>query len=313
MGYFLGATPLNLVIIVATCVTTELRPEWSNREISYPKLAWWTGLALFMCWGWGLVYDPVLAHLALICLSISTLPYLRFRWPLILLLVVVNYAILGSFLSLTAPGMLAAMELTLWTIRINVQLAAKKEAEAALKIAEERLRFANELHDTLGQQLASISMGAELASAFAAKKDPRLIAQLEQLRNTAKQSMRDMRAVAHGYRDIALDREVTNATELLTSYGIRVNVIGSPWNVPAHHRELAAWVVREATTNIVKHADATWALIELSASTVRVLNDTAYSTPRPLGGLASLQRRAQAGKMVLTVTPGEEFEVELSW
>lgn len=316
--YALNPTLVAYVLGALAITATELRPELRNGGRIYPKATWFVGGLLGAVWGAGLLVDdpPVdnrLATVALACLASAVLPYLRWGAPAMALMVAIHWLLAGFWVVLVAPALYLGMMLTLWTVRINQQLAQQKDTEAALKLAEERLRFANELHDTLGQQLASISMGAELAAALAAKGDDRLYSQLEQLRMTAKQSMRDMRAVAHGYRDISLPEEVAKSVELLADQGIKVTVTGEAFDVPAQLRTLTAWLIRESTTNILKHAGATWANIELSP-TVRVRNDVSGPTSGSPSGLASLQSRAlEAGAKLSFGKCADEYEVKLSW
>ena len=57
-------------------------------------------------------------------------------------------------------------------IHANDELREAREELATLAVAEERLRFARDLHDLLGHSLSVITLKSELAGAAAAERDP---------------------------------------------------------------------------------------------------------------------------------------------
>lgn len=66
--------------------------------------------------------------------------------------------------------------------------------------------------------------------------------------------------------------------------------------------ELLGQVLRETTTNILRHAQATRVRITLTASSITIVNDGAQQTPLPeLRGLAALEQRVAADGGELTV------------
>ena len=65
-----------------------------------------------------------------------------------------------------------------------------------------------------------------------------------------------MRAAVRGYRQGGLRRELDSAREALDTAGIHVNVDAQPLNLPAAHEAVLALAIREAITNVVRHARA---------------------------------------------------------
>src|SRR5580693_9670030 len=87
-----------------------------------------------------------------------------------------------------------------WTLRIMSELDRSRTAHARLAVAEERLRFARDLHDVLGRNLSLIAVQSELAAELARRGDQDAAGQMLQVRQVAHDSLREMRAVVSGYR-----------------------------------------------------------------------------------------------------------------
>lgn len=206
----------------------------------------------------------------------------------------------------------ASMVMSAWYVGVVRQLDSARRAESVLKVSEERLRFAQELHDTMGRHLAAMSLKTQVALAFAQRDDDRLIGELEALQELARTSAADLRQVVAGYRGINLATELEGARSLLGSAGIAVHVVGGSLDVPGRHRELAAWFVREAVTNVLRHSDAAEVRITVAPDRVTVVNDGAPGSPGPDGGLGALRARAAAaGAELRAAAVGGTFTAEL--
>lgn len=219
--------------------------------------------------------------------------------------------------SLTAAALLSLLFTltvvsTLWCVRLMNEADRAAELQRSLTIAEERLRFSQELHDTMGQHLAAMSVKSELALALAKRGDDRLEGELEQLQKLARTSMAEMREVVDGYRRINLATEMAGARRLLESAGIEVSVLGDAFDVPERDRELAAWFVRETSTNVIKHADAKWVELRVTGASISMRNDGAHPASRRTGGLEALRRRAGSGHL-LVERDGATFSVRLTF
>ena len=123
-----------------------------------------------------------------------------------------------------------------------------------------------------------------------------------QVRQVAHESLREMRAVVSGYRTADLGTELAGAQEVLRSAGMSCRVIGDAAGLPADVQAALGWVVREGTTNIIRHSDATACTIELHiqdspgaprAVTLRMDNDRVHTPDTGSGGsgLAGLGER----------------------
>ena len=175
-------------------------------------------------------------------------------------------------------------------------------------VAGERLRFAAELHDIQGHSLQVIALKSELAARLVADDPARAVAEMREVESLARQALRDTREVAHGYRTVSLTTEIANATRVLAAAGVSCTTSSSLPVVPPAAERLLGLVVREATTNVIRHSRAARAEITLTpqGDAVRLLvtNDAALvSTPETAvtgGGLAGLADRFAAAGGTLT-------------
>jgi len=116
--------------------------------------------------------------------------------------------------------------------------------------------------------------------------------------------------LAYGERTLTLAGELANSAELIRAAGIELAVTGvAPVGHPAD--DLFGHVVREATTNVLRHAQAERVTIVLDPESVEVVNDGASEPLRGLSGLARLgERFAAVGGTVTTRHDNGRFRVE---
>lgn len=207
-----------------------------------------------------------------------------------------------------------SLKTTLWYMAIFAELQHARSIEAQLVRAEERLRFAADLHDVVGRTMSTISLKTQLADQLLARGDPNARAQLAEISQLTNASMEEMRALVRGYRAPQLADELEGAVALLQAGGIAVTVTGTPAMLPASGRELAAHVLREATTNILRHSRATKAAITLSESGVHVWNNHPKPATERVGtGIASLRERAANRAEVRYLHGEDSFAIHLDF
>lgn len=320
----------SLLLLVAGVAVLELRTEFTTapRREMRREVPWLLPTATILgasCWVVGILLmlsgsDGIsdgglpLIVVSLFIMPLAVMPWLPCHWPVTVVAAVVTAVVLGEmwWMSLFIPFFLMTTLLSAWTVNIAKQLDRARIIESALQVSEERLRFAQELHDTLGQRLAAISVKTELARALAARGDDRSDAELAELQSLAQASVAEMHDVVEGYRTVNLSTEITGSRQLLESAGITLTVEGDPTALPEPLRETAAWLVREATTNVVKHADATWVRLTLTPGTVTVANDGVARDIERLSGLAGIRRRAEpSGASLVAERDGNLFTVTL--
>jgi two-component system sensor histidine kinase DesK len=156
-----------------------------------------------------------------------------------------------------------AFRLSIWMLGVVWELDRSRQVQASLAVAEERLRFARDLHDVVGRTLSTVALKAELAAQLAKRGRDEAIDEMLEVRRIAQDSLAELRAVVGGYRTADLDVELAGARSLLASAGIECRVIGDGSGLPAEIQGTLGWVVREGTTNVLRHSEARTCTITL--------------------------------------------------
>jgi two-component system sensor histidine kinase DesK len=211
---------------------------------------------------------------------------------------------------------------SVWSLRLIWELDRARDAQARLAVAEERLRFARDMHDVLGRNLAVIAVTSDLAAQLAPRTSDAAAERMLEVRQVAHDSMRELRAVVGGYRSADLDAELAGARALLASAGVRARVIGDGKVLPPEAQEALAWAVREGVTNMIRHSDASTATVELTVpptsteqtAVLTITNDGVRDAAplRPGHGLTGLRERLAGvgGRLETTTLPTGRFVLE---
>jgi two-component system sensor histidine kinase DesK len=218
-------------------------------------------------------------------------------------------AVLGMTVSVVAVGGLQVAFAR--QIEDSVQLRQARAEMARLAVAEERLRISRDLHDVLGQRLAAVALKSELASRLLRGDRARAEVEMIEVSKIAREALDEVRATVAGYRDVSLATEVHTAVALLGAASVDATVSGVPVGLPSAVEEVASWVVREATTNVVRHSRADRCRIVLGrepgALLVEVGDDGVASAGdepvRSGNGLSGLAERIRAAGGTFTVGP----------
>lgn len=176
-------------------------------------------------------------------------------------------------------------------------LEATRSVVAQLAVAEQRLRWARDLHDTLGHGLSVVVLKLELAERLGAKDLERAGIELADARALLRQSIGDMQTVVAGMRDMSLSGEITNASTILKSAGVVTKTDIAPVILDTQVAETLAWIVREGTTNVLRHSESSTCeivmRIEQGRAVLSITNDgpAIQVTRAPSGGNGILGMR----------------------
>jgi two-component system sensor histidine kinase DesK len=135
-------------------------------------------------------------------------------------------------------------------------LAAQAESEHLAKVAE-RERIARDLHDLLGHTLSVIVLKSELASRLTASDPARAAEEIRDVERISREALTQVRAAVRGYRSAGFDSELGVALEALEAAGIQVETLMEPPPLSPAQETVFAMALREAVTNVVRHAHAT--------------------------------------------------------
>jgi two-component system NarL family sensor kinase len=232
-----------------------------------------------------------------------------------------------GIMNITAPAMrkLTAAELRLLgTIGLQVGIAIERarlaEESAMLVRADERTRLAREIHDTLAQGLAALTLQIETALQHVGQNPDRVRERLEKALATARESLEEARRSVTTLRGggtagkplaqslAALAREFTSDS------GIRVSFEGrGDCTLDGKTEAELLRIAQQAVTNVRQHAHATTAKVTLECSrnraTLTIEDNGAGFDPKRVPaerhGIVGMRERAReaGGTLQLSSSP----------
>jgi two-component system, NarL family, sensor histidine kinase DesK len=140
--------------------------------------------------------------------------------------------------------------------RANARLRiAREEIEHLAKVAE-RERIARDLHDLLGHTLSLVILKSELASKLADRDPERARDEIRDVERIAREALAEVRSAVIGYRSGGLQAELKHARNALASAGVDFESEVPKSQLPPAQEAVLCLALREAVTNIVRHAGA---------------------------------------------------------
>jgi two-component system sensor histidine kinase DesK len=230
------------------------------------------GLALHdQAWSWMFIYCAVAGGGAS-CRRRWAVPALGAVLLLITVVALLQHALVTWYPSVLVVSLLAGVGLigVSHMIEANHELRQAREEVARLAVAEERLRFARDLHDLLGHSLSVIVLKSELAGRLAPGAPERAAEEIRDVERVAREALREVREAVAGYRQPSLGQELESAVATLHAAGVAARVEASAGALPTPVDGTLAWAVREGVTNVVRHSRAGRATIRVARADDRV-------------------------------------------
>ncbi len=199
-------------------------------------------------------------------------------------------------------------------VRTNGLLERANSEIERLTQEAERERIARDLHDLLGHTLTVIAVKLDLARRLLShnpdRDSDREIArarnEIAEAEQTARSALTEVREVVSGYRAQGLDAEIVRARRSLLSADVKLETALAPVNLSSSQANVFCLALREAVTNIVRHAHATVchvALLEKGRTIYLTIEDNGLGGQiREGNGLRGMRERLQsmAGTMEVT-------------
>jgi two-component system sensor histidine kinase DesK len=201
-----------------------------------------------------------------------------------------------------APSLVLVWVVGLVTIEEMEQNRANRIHNARvehLATLSERERISRDLHDLLGQTLTGIVVRSQLAQRLARTDAEAGITEMAEVEQAARAALTEVRATVSGWRQVDLDDELAVSRNALTAAGVTLEVTREPGLVLTPSAETALGLaLREAVTNVVRHAHArhcTVALHRLDGRVLLEVSDDGVGGDGPDGnGLTGMRERIGA-------------------
>jgi len=174
---------------------------------------------------------------------------------------------------------------------------AHEEIEQLAKVAE-RERIARDLHDVLGHTLSVIVLKAELAGRLFSRDPKRAAAEIADVEQISRKALGEVREAIRGYRSEGLQAEIDRAQHVLDAAGVTLTCETKPPSLNPAQESVLALAVREAVTNIVRHAQASRCRLEfrnIDGVTFLSMEDDGRGGVREEGnGLRGMRERVES-------------------
>jgi two-component system, NarL family, sensor histidine kinase DesK len=202
-------------------------------------------------------------------------------------------------------------------VRANSKLQmAQEEIEQLAKVAE-RERIARDLHDVLGHTLSVIVLKSERAGRLFSRNPERAAAEIADVETIARTALSEVREAIRGYRAEGLAAEILRAHSVLDAAGVTLVCEDVPPALNPTEESVLSLVLREAVTNIVRHAQASQCVMrfeEQNGQTVLTVEDNGRGGVREDGnGLRGMRDRIEAlgGRFAVDATHGTRLTIQL--
>jgi len=181
------------------------------------------------------------------------------------------------------------------TAQRDAALLLSQEEVRRLAATAERERIGRDLHDLLGHTLSLVALKADLAGKLLQRDPGAARREIDELGQVARDALAQVRRAVTGIRAVGLAGELAAARLLLESDGVAVLAHVEEAALAPEHETVLALCLREAATNIQRHARARRVRVELARHGDRcwlaVEDDGRGGAIRPGNGLEGMRER----------------------
>lgn len=191
----------------------------------------------------------------------------------------------------------------------DAQLRLTQDEVRRLAAMAERERIGRDLHDLLGHTLSVVALKSELAGKLIDRDPGAARSQIREVETVAREALAQVREAVTGIRAAGLQAELASARLALLSADVHLDQRLAPFAIAAPVEQALALAVREAVTNVIRHAAANRVEIELEqrdgALLLSIADDGRGGIARSGTGLSGMRERLAAigGSLEIESTP----------
>lgn len=180
--------------------------------------------------------------------------------------------------------------------------------------------ISRDLHDLLGHSLSLIALKAELAGKLVQRDAGACANEIRDIECSARRALTEVRAAVTGYRESGLTHALASARASLAAASVELDERVERVALAPATENVVALALREAVTNVVRHAGASRCsvLLELDhgVAVLRVADDGRARSSDDLkhgNGLTGMRERVAAagGRLALRAQSGLELELRI--
>lgn len=209
------------------------------------------------------------------------------------------------------------------TVSTSLIIRSSEAERLGLELAtsEGREAVARDVHDLVGHSLTVVSLKAQLVRRLIDSDPERAKAELADIESLTAEAIAGVRATVAGVRSAALTEQLSSCRDALQSADVMMRVEGDAAALSPAQSLTASWILREATTNVLRHADASAVTVRIGAGQFAVIDDgKGFTGGEGIAGgegngMRGMRERATTGGAMLAVRSGETggTRVEVTW
>ena len=224
-----------------------------------------------------------------------------------------SVAVVAVIGTMAAAGVLYARERS----RRQVELMLTQDEVRRLAGMAERERIGRDLHDLLGHTLSVVALKSELAGKLIQRDPAAARVQIGEVEEVARQALAQVREAVAGIRAAGLQAELAAARLALLSADVSFDQRLPAVELPEKVEAALAMALREAVTNVIRHAGARRVEVELVEAAdewqLSISDDGRGGIGHHGNGLTGMDERLRAlgGSVEIGSTPGAGTRVLL--
>jgi len=183
----------------------------------------------------------------------------------------------NTIISVDVPLMIFGVVAVYTGYTTSQQAVLRRSKEEIMRLATlaERERIGRDLHDLLGHTLSLVALKSQLARKLIDRDIEAARSEIGEVERVARDALSQVRTAVAGIRGTALAVELASATSLLKAQGLNVECDTEPVKLPIESETALAMSLREAATNVGRHASATGVTIRVRREAAVVVMEVA--------------------------------------
>ncbi len=287
----------------------------NNRDHGWVPYVWLVFLAFFIV---PPILDPHTTvrdwQITIAATAIFLVLYFRLFWtgPPGNYFLIAGMAAMGLGLGHINPGACVFIIYTASYVKLRM---AQDEIEHLAKVAE-RERIARDLHDVLGHTLSLIIVKSTLAGKLLEIDPAKAKNEIADIEKVSREAMADIRDTLRGYSTYKLCEELQRAKSALESAGVTVESAATELTMSPALESVAALIMREAVTNVVRHAHARHCILRVARNNgncvLEVQDDGRGGYQTEGNGIRGMRERVEAlgGTVIRDTSAGTKLRFE---
>ncbi|HKZ10983.1 MAG TPA: sensor histidine kinase [Rhodanobacteraceae bacterium] len=199
----------------------------------------------------------------------------------------------------------------------RAELRLSMDEVRRLAASAERERIGRDLHDLLGHTLSMVALKSELAGRLIHRDPNAAHREMADVARVSREALSQVRSAVSGIRAAAMAAELASGRLLLEAAGVQMEYWHDPHDLPGEVETCLALVLREAVTNIQRHARANrvevTVIVGAERVVMRIRDDGRGGVNERGNGLTGMRERiaAHGGELWIESPRGKGTGIEI--